>query len=550
MTVTVCAALLVLTFVFIRHIPSPPVRYAVLICSISMCAGWVGYLLLRTSSGGGSHGLTQHSLGMATFGVGTMVAATAPRRQRKKRTKNRVSIAPRSAWFVLVGLCSLTAFHFSRIGIPILSPNVDLDRWNFTGSGLLGLPGRAYSLGLPFFMVFAIVSANRCPPASRRQWQRLRWAAIGAVVVSRVAGGFKGELLETVIMIAIATLLSSPSAFALPTGLRKRLTVGVLVALGAALLISTQYYATQYHEQHGGLGVGEQFVQRITTMVVDSGSALIGMADHGDRPLDRNSIVNDFDVYLGGSFKLWNVDGEYLINQRISARMNHRDLTFARDLSAAHYIVPVTPGFAAISYYDFGWIGVAAVGFLLGDLLALLATRALASKSAMSTFLCVLGVDGLRNYVQKGDLPYVVINYTLVTAGIVAGLRVAHYLAFQRRIVLDGHRVVPDARPPLTEWWTRTSEMDDFDPLEPLDVTCLPLYAYMLCQPHLDQVHRPDNLRLPDGLDESDDLDDTSDAGEPDAAPEHHERYVDGSAEASGTPARRWPGDRLSHSAD
>ncbi len=442
MTVAVCTALLVIGWFTVRRIPSAPTRYVLWAASMSMYAGWVGYLILRTSSGGGRRGLVQHSMLMAAFGVGALLASTQSRRRRgSKRNAPQIDVSPRSGIIVLGGLTMLAAFHFARIGIPILSPEVDILRWNFRGSGLGGLPGRAYSLGLPLFMIYAIVAANRCRPKHRVGWRQLRLASIAIVVVTRVIGGFKGDLLETVIMIVLAGLLSGADVPKLPAALRRRISVGIVLALAAAIAISTQYYATQYHRQNSGMSIGEQFVERVTVKVVDSGSALIGYADAGDRPIDGLAVLNDFDVYLGGSFGLWDVSDQYLTSQHLSGRMNQRDITFGKELSFQYFVVPVTPGVAAIAYFDFGWLGVVVVGVLLGALCGLLARRALTSPATLPTFWGVVAVDGLRQYVQKGDLAYAVTNYTLVAGGLVVGLLVLDGIIRPR--LLAHHRVTP-----------------------------------------------------------------------------------------------------------
>lgn len=418
MEVLTGAALAVIGLVLVGHIAVPPVRYAVWLASYSMLAGWIGYAVIRSDSGG--PGLWQQSIAIPLFGLGAFLAMNSAPPVRQPRSRR--SPSARAGSIVLGGMTVLCLYHFWRIGVPITSGNVDLARWNITGSGLGGLPGRAYLIGLPFVMAYAIVAANRSGEVDRAAWCRVRNVSIIVVVVTRVAGGFKGELLEMVVLIALAALISARTVHRVPKGLRGRLVVCVAVAIGAAALISTQYAATRYHQQNEGLSVTDQLVRRMTVMVVDSGSYLIDLADSDDRLVPGTSVVNDFHAYLGRNFGLWDAEGEFSVNERLSARMNGRSVLLGRHLTFDRFVVPVTPGFAAVSYHDFGWAGVVLAALGLGVALATMVRRGLTASSTTTTFTSVAAVEIIRQFVQKGDLPYLVTNYALVAVGVVAGL--------------------------------------------------------------------------------------------------------------------------------
>lgn len=423
-----------------RSVPQGRVRYVIAACSLPVCAAWVGYLLLDRTGG---PGLLQHSVGMLAMGGG---AAAAGRTVRPDATieRARPSASLHAAWLMFLVLTGLTALHFARVGLPIFSPNIDLARWNIRGSGLGGAPGRAYLFGIPLFTVYAVVVANRSSDGDRPSWQLLRNTAIATLFAVRIVGGFRGDLLETVILLALASLLTMRGDFTVPPRIRRFLISGVIISLAAAIAISTQYSATKWSQANEGLSASEQLVRRMTVWVSDAGSLLIELKDDNSPLMRRNSLVNDVDVYLGGSFGLWDASGEYLLNQRLSARLNGRDVERGRQLTAEHYVVPVTTGFAAILYYDFGWLGLLLGSAAVGWTLVRAALQAMAARSSSAAFALVMLVEATRGYIQKADLPYMVINYSLVGVGLLIGL--AALTRLTTRVARDLHTTDPRVR--------------------------------------------------------------------------------------------------------
>ena len=100
------------------------------------------------------------------YATAHQLAMHAPREQLLAR-KTLVAFAGVISFFV--------AYHFIVGGVPLLSADVELARFNFSGSGLFGIPGRMYLFGLPFLVTYASYVAARDPDANVLRLRNLLW---------------------------------------------------------------------------------------------------------------------------------------------------------------------------------------------------------------------------------------------------------------------------------------------------------------------------------------------------------------------------------------
>jgi len=96
----------------------------------------------------------------------------------------------------VVVIIGLAAYHLVMVGIPILTGNVEVTRFDFTSSGLFGIPGRMYLFGLPFAVLLVSIGAGRnLLPVSRR----LLVATWGAYILANLVGGLKGGMVNVLV---------------------------------------------------------------------------------------------------------------------------------------------------------------------------------------------------------------------------------------------------------------------------------------------------------------------------------------------------------------
>ena len=97
-------------------------------------------------------------------------------------------------------------FHFASGGIPIFSHNIETSRFEFDSSGFFGIPGRVYLYGLPLVAGVALARSRQ----AGLHWykDRVTLVAVSVFVVSRLLSGFKGGLLEVLIVLLVAMVLA------------------------------------------------------------------------------------------------------------------------------------------------------------------------------------------------------------------------------------------------------------------------------------------------------------------------------------------------------
>ena len=329
---------------------------------------------------------------VAGYGLSAAFLGRRPMQTIEFRPFARVSV---TAVVLFAGI--LGSYHLLVSGIPIFSSGIEKDRFDFTSSGLFGLPGRMYILGTTIAWIMASVDAH---------YRGVRWRddrtwkiATAFVLAHAILSGFKGELLSTVLLfvgmyVAITGVRLSLGALA------RKAWWAVLAGAAYFYVIATLY--TTYSTVDKPLYI--QLLDRATT-----GGAQSGVYVLERRPyfaLD-NSIENDF------RFLLLKYTGQgtgdlYTFDRLISTQINGTTPT------SSAFAPPVTMGGFPEVAYDWGIFFGLIVMIGVGVAFACLDRRV--SSSALVRSAQLIAVLALYTWTLKGSLAYVVLNHVAVLA--------------------------------------------------------------------------------------------------------------------------------------
>jgi hypothetical protein len=317
-------------------------------------------------------------------------------------------------------VAAFTSYHFRAGGVPILSENVELQRFAFTASGFFGLPGRIALFGT-VILVFVALGVSRSASVGNRDLIRLITLPVTILLLTLVSFGFKSSILH-----AITILLFGVSLLYGGLGWRRFArwaAVPLLAALGFAIVISGQYLTVA---QGGPTGI-DYLLSRTTTGTAEPGFAVLSgvvWLPSGDQSILANDLAYYVPKYITGQGPA----AAFPFVRVVSAAM------YGTPLTEDSFIVPVTVGAVPSLLWEFG-----AVGFLLcaiiGGVYSYLERTAFRTRGPIGFTLGATAVVALNDYVTKGDLIYNLLNWGAVSLALVAVFRVARVAGSRRSIV-------------------------------------------------------------------------------------------------------------------
>jgi len=423
------ATVLVFAFsIFVRRAVQPFISPAIVIAPF-LFAGWLGAAALHTR--GSPYGgalmwidtgfLLVMSITFWLFRGRSGKGSTSTPGMSGSDTHPASRAQLRGIVVTAVLFCLVTAYHFSVTGIPILSGNAELARWNFTGSGLLGIPGRIYSYGLTglYVLVACIRSSTPSTAALGRSFTKVQlWLGV-FIALTRVLGGFRGEVLAFVVVVLACELVARPG-IRLRAALRNPRLVGavVLATVGPflyAFAVGSTYKSTEYFSQTTGISSTERFIDRLTGSGVEPGRIAVASREQQVDLVPGLAVTNDFRYYTSRYVPGVKHDGHDL-NTVLSAKMSGRLVTNETSSNPQDFLVPVTPGLPAFVWYDFGFVGMLAAGILVGSALAK-ASAATRSRQPLRMYIGTIALLAAKDIVLKGNPWYQVYNWPLAAAG-------------------------------------------------------------------------------------------------------------------------------------
>jgi hypothetical protein len=360
---------------------------------------------------------TSAAAAWTTVGVGAIVVGyIVGRRFVPSPIVPQLQLGPRQGRHyvtaIVLVVSTLTLLHFTLGGIPLLSSRIEVSRFNFTSSGLFGLPGRMYLYGAPIAAGVALARSRALGIA----WynDRLTLLALSVLVVSRLLSGFKSGLLEVLIVLLVVAILTRGPMRSMVRILRQYF-LPIIGAVIAGFLVAT-LYSSYYHSP--GRSLSESLLSRATTVSAEPRVLTL------ERRL-RILNVSSFDLdatYFAHEYAGIGSSGGYAFSRLVAASMLHINP------EGSDHAPPVTYGGFPELAFDFN-ITLALIAMLaLGASLAGIEATA-CQRSFNHYILCLTAVLAIYDYVVKGGLIYILINRGIVAAMLVGVGSVAQLTA-------------------------------------------------------------------------------------------------------------------------
>jgi len=300
-------------------------------------------------------------------------------------------------WIVVM----LTAYHFVVAGVPLFSADIETSRFDFTSSGLLGIPGRMFLFGLPFTVLLVTVASGGKLLQVSRAFVIFAWCAYAA---ANLLGGFKGGLVSV-----LTTMLLARSITSRPLSLRRMVVGWRIVVIVIALLyggvISLRYRSLGLNSP---ADVVPYLAARATVSAAEPGYLVF--ARFGTDGTGGELFTQDTKYFLTKYLPFLPLEQSvaFPFEKTISAALSRTPI------SSTAFIVPVTIGAFPELVANLG-IGIALSGmFLIGVVLSHLVSRAQRCTTALKGALFALAVYFLQIYILNGDLVYSFLNLSLM----------------------------------------------------------------------------------------------------------------------------------------
>jgi len=310
--------------------------------------------------------------------------------------------APGIRWFGWI-VVTLTAYHFAMAGVPLFSTDIETSRFDFTSSGLFGIPGRMFLFGLPFTtLLVTVASVRKLVPVSRALVIFL-WCAYAT---ANLLGGFKGGLVSV-----LTTMLLARSITSRPLALRRAVVgwriVVIIIALLYGGVISLRYRSLGLNSP---ADVVPYLAARATVSAAEPGYLVFER--FGTDGTGGAQFAQDTRYFLTKYLPFLPLEQSVVFpfEKTVSAALSRTPI------SSTAFIVPVTIGAFPELVANLGvWVALSAM-FLIGIVLSYLVSKAQHCTSALNGALLGLAVYFLQIYILNGDLVYSFLNLSLMSA--------------------------------------------------------------------------------------------------------------------------------------
>lgn len=289
----------------------------------------------------------------------------------------------------------LIMYHFFIVGIPILSRNVEVSRFDFSGSGLFGIPGRMLNYGLPFICIYSSFYYFK------KNNKKSFIFTIVIYLITKIFLGFKSGIIDVFFLyIYILSFNNKDLKIKKIFKLKYVLTLGTAVAF--AVMMSKSYTSLDIKSNSEAI---KYLFERQTKMQAEAGFYAI---DNIDVLEEESYIINDFKYFTNKYFKVKLKNQVFPIDKIVSAKI------YGTPLSENSFIVPVTIGGFNYLYLDFKGFALI-LYFLLGIVFGALVKKIKYNVNnpfifaAIGTFIIII-----NDIISKGGIVYCLINYCAV----------------------------------------------------------------------------------------------------------------------------------------
>ncbi len=358
-----------------------------------------GFVSLDERSG--SHFAVWYLFSMLALAAGCFLAMMSHRQTIDVRPRSSAplpQVSVRQTYLFSALIVGLVVYHFSIVGLPIFSAHVETARFDFAGSGLLGIPGRMYQFGLPFVLVYVSVQYERFPTASLRRLKQYLWIFFGLI---EVASGFKGAIFSLVLIyLELRCFIGTP--LQLLSRSTWKIISGALVGTVFAVLMAQQYTSLQTTTAVSALTF---LWERMTLLAAEPGYYVLTY--YSQHPHLLYAWV-DLHYFILKYFHTGSLISAFTFNQTVSSAL------YSTSLRQTSFIVSVTVGaFSELSAY-FGLIVAIMTMFGVGYIFALSWIMPQELNSLFLAGSSGLGCTMWSAYVLNGNLVYILVNFTLV----------------------------------------------------------------------------------------------------------------------------------------
>lgn len=301
---------------------------------------------------------------------------------------------------LIIVVFAFVIYHLLLGGIPLLSDNPEIARFNVTSSGLFGIPSRMFLFGLPFVVLMATIAAKRALVAISRMVLISIW---GFYLLASLFSGFKSSLFTAFIVFLLAQAIAGE-----PVSIKKIFSLqGVTVC--AAILGSVFYVGSLYGTLNLDSLTGFEAYAVARSTVIAAEPGYYAITDFGTDGRWANQYLTDFRYYID----------EYLPNgpQSSSDTMPLDKLIsyllYYAPIGDSDSIVSVTVGAFPEMFVNMG--NIAYLGMLfLGFLFYLIYRKAMTSRSIFACGAYSSVLYWMSVYVANGNLVYYVLNMGFV----------------------------------------------------------------------------------------------------------------------------------------
>jgi hypothetical protein len=289
-------------------------------------------------------------------------------------------------------VCGLAVTHFSIVGIPALSENPEIERFNLGASGLFGLPSRSVLFGLPILATLCGVKYDGLP----RWVTGVVWAVF---VLSRLALGFKGGLVEVLVVLVTVVLLRGR--------VRPAAVIAALPLMALALYYGT-WIGNQYQTvaRSGGASLN-YLLDRLTIAAARPTwySLVLG------RTATQGDPVFGYDLrYFAARYLELGSGPAFAYDEIVSSYVTGTPLT------GGFFLVPVTTGGAAYLINSVGAVCAVVVAGTLGYAWQRCCDQIAATREVLAILACITSILAARTFLLSGGGVYVVVNYGFALA--------------------------------------------------------------------------------------------------------------------------------------
>lgn len=354
-----------------------------------------------------------YAMAIAALAAGRLACRLTPERTRPLLPSTLPHLSAPVMWSLVIVSSAFAGYHLLLAGIPILTSNVEIQRFDFTSSGFFGIPGRMFLFGLKITWVVAAANAaaQRIPWTAYPPWIAASVSLLGA----SLASGFKGQILSLALTCLLVWLLTNHGRLTYWTVARRFWPLGA-AAVGYFLLVAGQYSTYQAAQ----VSILQSAFNRWTIGSAETPAVVLNGGVVG---MPTNPLMNDI-LYYAWRYAGIRPGTEFSTERAVSASIT------GVDPATQVWVVPVNVGGYAELVASFGVpaaiVGMLIVGWVLGRI------ELLPPAGTIGTSVRIVAVLMIIAVVVKGGLVYVVVNWSAVAAMLVAVGLFTHML-FDRR---------------------------------------------------------------------------------------------------------------------